>query len=218
MTSKNKSSKYASLKTDLLASSLLGTIAGSFASVTLANLGLLGKIFFGITLTAWLVIIGFILICSFVILFGRFLGKFFPIIYNFVKFGEAGGQNWLVDMGIVNLLIIITGTSAGIYFAIYKAISFLFASTNSYFWNKLWVFYGERKQKEGRALLKFIIATCLGMLLNVILASLINYFGPSIITNISSAIWANMATICGSLFAMLFNFILYKVWVFNPDK
>lgn len=214
-TTKTATIKYASLQTDLLASGLLGLIAGTFASITLASLGVLGKQFFGVTISAAIVIPFFVAVCVAGIIVGRWLSKYVGILYSFVKFGEAGGQNWLVDMGIVNLLILLTGVSGGIYFAVYKGISFLVASTNSYFWSKLWVFYGAQKQDETKRVSKFAVATSLGLVLNVTLASIINFVGPNVVTSISATGWANIATICGSLFAMLFNFVLYKLWVFK---
>ncbi len=203
------------LKLDLGASALLGTIAGSFASITLANLAVLGTVILGITISAPLIIGGFIIVCMVGVLVGRLLAKYLPIMYNFVKFGEAGGQNWLVDMGIVNLLILLTGVSTGLYFAVFKGISFLVAATNSFFWSKLWVFRGSAKQDQKKEVGKFAAATILGMGINIALAYSITLVGPTLYSGIDPKLWANIATICGSLSAMIFNFVLYKLWVFK---
>jgi putative flippase GtrA len=215
---KAKQTTLSALSFDLSAATLLGLLAGIFAAIVASNLGFLGQTFFGVTVSWPLIVIGFTLLCMAGILVGRFLARYVPFLYNFVKFGEAGGLNWLVDMGIVNLLILFTGFSAGIYFAIFKAVSFVIAATNSFFWNKLWVFKGSAKQKEGKEITKFIIATAMGMAVNVALAYTISFFGPSLFTGIADKVWANYATIAGSLTAMLFNFVLYKVWVFKADK
>jgi len=210
-----KAKELAPFKFDLTASGLLGTIAGIFAAIVASNLGLIGKTFFGVTLSVYQVF-GFILVlCVVGIIIARLLGKKWPFIYNFGKFGEAGGLNWLVDLGIVNLLILFTGLSTGIYFIIFKGISFIVASTNSYFWNKLWVFWGHKKQDETKQVTKFASATTLGLIFNITLAGAIAFFGPKVYTGIDSKVWANLATIVGSLGAMLFNFTLYKIWVFK---
>lgn len=206
---------YAPITTDLMASGGLGLLAGLFATITLQNLAVLNEPFLGVVISVPLILVGFIVICMVGILIGRFLSRFVNILYSFVKFGEAGGLNWLVDMGVVNLLILLTGFSAGWYFILFKAISFVAASTNSFFWNKKWVFLGSKKQNEGKEVGKFMIATTLGLLANVLVAGTINYFGPSFVGSINAAGWANIATISGSLFAMLFNFTLYKIWVFK---
>ncbi len=215
---KSSKSTVATLSFDLAAAGLLGLLAGFFAAIVAGNLGFLGQTFFGVTVSWPIIVVGFTLLCLAGIVVGRFLGKFVPFLYNFVKFGEAGGLNWLVDMGIVNLLILFTGFSTGIYFAFYKGISFIIAATNSYFWNKLWVFKGSDKQSGNKEITKFVIATALGMAVNVALAYMIAQIGPTLYSGIADKVWANYATIFGSLSAMLFNFVLYKIWVFKADK
>jgi len=202
---------------DLAASTVLGAIAGFFAVFVAKSLGFINQVYFGVYLNSVVIFSLFVFICMIGILVGRLLGKYVSFLYNFVKFGEAGGLNWLVDIGIVNILIIITGQSAGIYFILFKGFSFIVAATNSYFWSKLWVFYGSKKQNEGSEISKFAIATLLGLLINVTIATTISYLGPSLFSNISKIGWANIAVIAGSLTAMLFNFTLYKLWVFK-DK
>lgn len=209
MATKTKENNMTPLKTDLLAALTIGLIAGVLSPVVVSNLN--------INISWVYLFVFFVAICPVGILVGRFAGKFMPIIYKLAKFGETGGLNWLVDLGVVNLLILLTGISAGLYFAVFKAISFSVAVTNSYFWNKFWVFKGSAKQDEKSEVSKFIAASLLGLAFNVTLAALIVFAGPKVVTSINSVTWANLAVVAGSLFAMLFNFVLYKVWVFK-DK
>lgn len=203
------------LRLDLFSSAVIGILAGLFATIALINLGLFGKEVFGVTLTIPLVFVAFITLCIAGIAVARLAGKVLPILYKFIKFGEAGGLNWLVDLGVVNLLIFLTGFSTGFYFALFKGISFICASSNSFVWNKYWVFSGAKKQEQSKEIGKFAVATTLGMAVNIVIASLIAYFGPVIFGGLAGKTWANVATIVGSLTAMLFNFIIYKIWVFR---
>lgn len=200
---------------DLTASVLVGILAGLFATIVATNLDLFGKTFFGISLSIPIIFVVFAGLCVVGIFAARIAGKYLPLIYKFGKFGEAGGLNWLVDLGMLNLLILLTGFSTGGFFVLYKGVSFVTASTNSFFWNKFWVFRGAKKQKETKEISKFAIATILGMAVNVTLASLIAFVGPNLISGIESKTWANIATVIGSLTAMVFNFVLYKIWVFK---
>ena len=211
---KAKAQQISSFRTDILAAGMVGVMASMFATIALTNLGLFGKSFKGVELSIPIVFGLFIVLCLAGMLFAR-LFKGIPILYKFMKFGEAGGLNWLVDLGIVNLLIFATGYSAGLYFAVFKGVAFLTAATNSFFWNKYWVFSGSKKQEEKKEIGKFAIATLMGMAVNIIIASVIAYFGPTIFSGIEAKTWANIATIVGSLTAMIFNFILYKIWVFK---
>lgn len=210
-----KSNEIAPLGVDLTASGLLGTLAGIFAAIVASNLGIAGKTFFGVTASIYLIFGLFLVLCVVGIVVARFVGKYIPFIYKFGKFGEAGGLNWLVDMGVLNLLILFTGFSTGLYFIVFKGVSFLVSAINSYFWNKIWVFRGHKKQEETKEATKFFGATTLGLIFNVTLAGSIALLGPKILSGIDSKVWANLATVTGSLGAMIFNFVLYKIWVFK---
>lgn len=194
------------LKKDLYAAFAIGILASIFASIVVKSLNI------NIPLT--FVVIGFTVLCIAGIFVARFLGQKIPIIYNFGKFGEAGGLNWLVDFGILNLLILITGINSGIYFSVFKGVSFTASATNSYFWNKFWVFE-KGKSKAPQEVTKFILATVTGMIFNVLIASIIRFVGPGLFVGIEGNVWANIAAGVGSLTAMLLNFVLYKFWVFK---
>ncbi len=212
---KEQKNLFAPIWLDLFAAVLIGLLAGLFATIVTVNLDFLGNTFKGVELTIPLIFGFFVVLCIVGIFGARILGRAVPLIYKFGKFGEAGGLNWLVDLGVLNLLILLTGFSTGFYFVLYKGISFVSASTNSYFWNKFWVFRGAKKQDETKEVGKFALATILGMLVNITLAGIIAYVGPLLFPGLGSKAWANIATITGSLTAMIFNFVLYKIWVFK---
>lgn len=207
--------EHAPLRVDLAASVLLGLLAGLFATVMAANLGLAGKRVFGLTVSVYLLCGLLMLICLVGIIVTRFLSRYVPPLYSFGKFAEVGGLNWLFDLGVLNLLILVTGRSTGVCFALFKGISFTSAATSSYFWNSLWVFGGHKKQGAGREVRRFSLATASGLVVNVGLAAGLLALGPRTISAIDSRVWANMAGVAGSLGGMLFNFALYKAWVFK---
>lgn len=212
---KEKVKNMPSFKYDLSAATLLGILAGTFATISAAGSGILNVKLLGITLSPYLIFGLFLFLCVAGIVVGRFLAKYLEVLYKFLKFGEAGGLNWLVDLGVINLLMLVTGITAGLWTSIFKGISFTVAVTNSYFWNKKWVFYGHKKQNETQEFSKFLTASLMGLALNIGVFSLIKYAGPLVFTGLTSAQWVSMATIVGSLGAMVFNFVLYKIWVFK---
>lgn len=194
------------LKKDLVGSVIIGFAAAALSLIVINNLS--------IPIANWVPFIVFPFLTISGILVGRFLGNKLPILYKFVKFGEAGGLNWLVDFGVLNLLILVTGISSGIYYSVFKGASFVVATGNSYAWNKKWVFESKEK-KVGGELTRFLIITVLGMALNVLIATSIVFFGPKVFEGIDSKVWANLAAAIGSLLAMAWNFIMYKFWVFK---
>lgn len=195
------------LKKDLIGAFGIGLLASVFGLIVIMNLK--------INIPYLILLFGFILLTVVGIFVARIVGSRIPIIYKFGKFGEAGGLNWITDFGILNLLIYLTGINGGLYFSLFKGISFVGASTNSYFWNKFWVFDKGKNKQVGTELTKFVASVILGLLVNVAISSLIRFFGPTIFSNIDGTVWANIAAAIGSLTAMLFNFILFKFWVFK---
>ncbi len=199
--------KMDSFKKDLIGAAIIGAGATVFAYVILSNLN--------VSNTYLLASLVFLPLCVVGILVGRFLSKYLAIMYKFVKFGEVGGLNWLVDLGVLNILIMITGFSTGIYFSVFKGISFVVSATNSYFWNKNWVFDKSKTKDVGKEVGKFGVSTISGLVFNVLVASLILYFGKNVLSGFDDKNWANIAAVGGSLSAMIFNFVLYKFWVFK---
>jgi len=197
----------APLKKDLLAALLVGLMAGPLAVVSLSS--------FGVELPWYYLIIGFPVLTVLGIIVGRVLGKFIGIMYKFVKFGEVGGLNWLVDLGVISLLVLVSGVASGFMTVVYKAISFSVAVVNSYFWNKGWVFSDAQKQDQTKEAGKFLMASLIGLGFNAIVFAAVKFGGPALFDNFSAAQWVTIATIVASLSAMIFNFVLYKIWVFK---
>lgn len=200
--------KETTLKKDVIGSIIIGFAAAALSLIVIYNLVL--------PIPSWIPFVIFPVMTIAGIFVARLLGKKIPIMYKFVKFGEAGGLNWLVDFGVLNLLILVTGISSGLYYSLFKGASFIVSTINSYGWNKLWVFESRSKDSTGEAT-KFLISTLLGLGVNVGIASLIVFFGPKMF-ELDAKVWANLAAATGSLMAMAWNFLMYRFWVFKTKK
>jgi len=149
-----------------------------------------------------------------------------------LKFGIIGAVNTLVDFGILNLLMWVSGITMGVFFAVFKGISFLVAVGNSYILNKRWTFKdkGESNVEKGG---KFLLISLGGMLINVGTASLVvNLISPieflvSLggtvlgLVGISMSdpqIWANMSAVLATAVSLIWNFTGYKFLVFGKEK
>ena len=148
------------------------------------------------------------------------IGKNWPIIRQFSKFVLVGLSNFTIDFGILNLLIYLTDRDQGIYYSIFKAVSFACAIINSYLWNKFWTFENLDISQAGRQFVKFIIVASFGLLINVIIATIVvNYIS---VESISSRIWANVGALSSLVAVVLWDFMGYKFIVFrekdqNPE-
>jgi putative flippase GtrA len=99
-------------------------------------------------------------------------------------------------------------------YSVFKSISFVAAATNSYFWNKNWTFDKKEVFFEKKEYYKFLIVAFVGLLINVLIASIIvNIVGP--FQGISDRIWANLADLVATLFSSIWNFLGFKIIVFN---
>lgn len=203
------------LRTDIAAAAAVGALAAVFASVVAAGLGLLGRHVAGVHVGPPSLLATLVAACVGGIVLARALGTRLPPLYDFAKFAEVGGLNWLFDLGVLNLLMLATGVTAGLGFAAFKSISFASSATNSYLWNTHWVFRGHERPDARREVRKFAVATALGLLVNVAIAAALAYLGPRLIGGLQPKVWANAGAVAGSAGAMLFNFALYRIWVFT---
>ena len=133
------------------------------------------------------------------------------------KYALTGSLNSLIDLGVLNLLMTISGFSQGFYFSLFKTISFLVAITNSYFWNKFWTFGFRETRVNFKEYVKFISLTFVGLLFNVGIASFfVNIVGPRM--HLTPKIWANLSAFLAILIVAVWNFSSYKFLVFKHHK
>jgi putative flippase GtrA len=194
---------------DIIFGAINGLIFGALLPIVLKNMNI------AITFNKGVVIaIFFTFLAAAGIYVGYLLSRFLPFIFQFAKFGAIGVANFAVDIGILNLLIFLSGTAVGVAYTIFKVISFTFAVTNSYIWNKYWAFHKESTKEAAKEFLGFISISVIGLILNALIASiLVNVVGP--LGGISVKTWASVSAAFASVCVMFWNFIGYKFWVFK---
>lgn len=158
----------------------------------------------------------FLVLAPLALLAAFLLGKVIPVLYQFAKFGAVGSLNSFIDFGVLNLAIFLCGVASGWAYALFKTISFLAATTNSYFWNKYWTFSAASRPTAGEVT-KFYTIAIVGGLLNIGAASfVVNGLGrPPVI---SPNLWANIGAFIGIACALLWNFLGYKYLVFKKPE
>lgn len=197
-------------KKDFLLVTTIGFLVGWLALLPAKNIGL--------SLTPfWIAVsvVGFTVLAPIALLGLKLLGRVWGVFEQFGKFAAVGTLNTLIDLGILNLLILIFNVSSGISFSVFKAISFFFATTNSYFWNKFWTFESGTKTSV-KEYGHFFLFTLVGTLINVSVASLIVNAIP-IPQGISPKLWANIGALAAVFVSFLWNFLSYKLVVFKKD-
>jgi putative flippase GtrA len=133
------------------------------------------------------------------------------------RFSVVGLINTAVDLAVLNALIFLTHMGRnGIWFSIFKAISFLVAVLNSYFINHSWTFgrsVGERSVSQAG---QFLAVSLLGAVINVSSASYVATFISPL--HGIERYWPSIAALAGTASALIFNFLGYKHIVFSPRR
>ena len=156
---------------------------------------------------------GFTILAPLALVVLYWLGKFVPVLYQFGKFAAVGVMNTFVDVGVLNLEILIVGSPGAWGYRMMKAVSFVAATTNSFFWNKFWTF-DSREPANASQTVKFYAVAVVGFLLNVGVASVVftNVMHPAAISNKQ---WANVGALAGVAASFLWDFLGYKYLVFK---
>jgi putative flippase GtrA len=194
-------------KSDVTISIIIGFLIGILFLIIFKNVGT--EIPY-----RWLLPIVFSFLTLLGIFLAAFIGRKLSIVWQAAKFLLVGTLNTFIDLGVLNLLILISGIASGGLYSAFKGISFAIAVINSYFWNKFWTFKRSKTTAPGKEFLQFFIVSIVGLGINVGSASLVvNVIGPQF--GLTAEIWANIGAIIAALCGMTWNFIGYKFIVFR---
>lgn len=215
-------------KTDLLLAAVIGEIAAWFLLV-LGNVIINPEAYDKFSGLLYLLPIVLPVVCAVCFYIAFLISKKIPVIYQVAKFALVGGLNTLVDWGILAFLIFFfrkffAAEPEGILFAVfsatiifyslYKAISFILATLNSYIWNKFWTFKRQSVETVSKELTQFIIVSIIGFLINVGIASgIFKFIAP--VGGLNSDQWGIAAAVLATAISMIWNFLGYKFIVFD---
>jgi len=112
-------------------------------------------------------------------------------------------------LGILALFIQFSGITAGIYFIIFKAASFIIATVLKYVPDKLWAFKKSSTSNVAKEFIQFFVVTFIGLGINVLVASfIVNQIGPQ--WGLPDKLWANLGGIGAVLVTFCLEFAGYK--------
>jgi len=214
--------KASVLKKDLLIAAIIGFFVALLLLPVIQQSTIFQKLHFKFSYAFSLLVI-FPILAALGMFVALLLAQKIRVIYQVAKFVLVGALNTLLDLGILSLLMFLTGLNAGIFYSIFKAISFVLAATNSYFWNKFWTFkkiaavleIGAERKSTGKEVLQFFVVSVIGFALNVGVASLlVNVLGPRFGVAAGGP-WGIVSALCGTLIGLVWNFLGYKLVVFK---
>jgi len=193
---------------DLSAGLIIGAAVGLLIQPILANS--LSSVHFDIAERVGIFVF-FALFAPFALWLCEMIAKVVKGFYQFGQFAAVGTLNSFIDIGVFNLETFLYGASivSTPLFALFKAISFLCATTNSFFWNRNWTFGSTDKVNTGEVTGFYTIAL-IGWGANVAVATLVKSIGPE------TKLWVDIvAPLAGILVTFIWNFVGYKYFVFK---
>jgi dolichol-phosphate mannosyltransferase len=135
----------------------------------------------------------------------------------FIKFLFVGGTGMMVDLGLVTLLLLLLGDSRFDllsfedvrFFHLYQAVSFFYAVTWNFVWNRYWTF-DARKGSSGEQYVKFfsvaIIALAIRSLLLYVAVERLGFAGMPLY---------HIALVSVIALVTVINYIGSKLWAFK---
>ncbi|HET7310550.1 MAG TPA: GtrA family protein [Mycobacteriales bacterium] len=132
---------------------------------------------------------------------------FQTLIHEIAKFGIVGAINYVVDVGLFNILVVSLLSSRPLTA---KGISTIVAATSSYFMNRHWTWKDRARTGVRREYLLFLVLSAIA--LGITLGCLA--FGEYVLHQdslLARNFWGN---IVGVGVAMVFRFWSFKRWVF----
>jgi len=215
-------------RSDIIASLVLGEIATWLILAVIKTILPLFYEQFRSLLLIGLPII-FPILCLIFLYLAFLIARKITVIRQASKFVLVGGLNTLVDWGVLSFLIFAfqkylnIGSShvifsifsvTIIFYSLFKAISFILATTNSYIWNKFWTFKRKTTEKLSKEFLQFFVISVIGFLINVGLASFVFKFMPPF-GGLNIDQWAIFSAAVATVVSMVWNFLGYKFIVFD---
>lgn len=135
---------------------------------------------------------------------------------RFSKFTVVGGINAAVDIGALNLLLILGPTRDPTVILLYNLVALFLANLNSYVWNSLWTFKG-RASFDSYQTMTFVGQA----LVNIGISSVLFYVlvRPVMInTEVSAYVAGNVAKVVSISVASTVSYFLMRYLVFSSKR
>lgn len=195
---------------DYAIAALVGFLVGLLAIPTVLNVGVREALL--VALLPWV----FAPLFALGVWLGGVLGRRFAPFTQFGKFVAVGSLNTALDFAILNLLSAASGVTAGFLVGGVNVPGFLIAVTNSYFWNKYWVFRQSASGTFTHDFPRFFGVTLVGLLVNsgIVVAMTTLILSPFE----DPTRWLNIAKVFATLISLVWNFAGYRLFVFRRQE
>jgi len=140
---------------------------------------------------------------------------------RFLKFCVVGVIGFVVDFGIMNLILHFTGNAR-----LASTISFIAAVISNFIWNRYWTYPDSREKPLMQQLGQFFLINVIGLGIRYILFLTIDQPIIKLAENIlpadffisPSVVGHNITMIIAVFIVMMWNFFANRLWTYNDVK
>ncbi|MBU6447526.1 glycosyltransferase [Patescibacteria group bacterium] len=145
---------------------------------------------------------------------GKSTARRLPIMFQLSKFAAVGILNTAINFGILNIASIFTGVTSGLAVGGFNIPATVVAASNSYVWNKYWVFKKNKSKGFLSDAPSFVAVTVIGIIINsMIVFAFTTYLNP--VFGLSKGAWLNVGEIIATLVGIAVYFLGYKFIAFR---
>lgn len=138
----------------------------------------------------------------------RFKAAWHLFVAELMKFGTVGGLAFLVNAGVVWILMHTVFQDGGHVKA--KAIATVVATLFSWVANRYWTFRDKRQSDTKKELIQFLIANGIGMAIELSCV-VVSYYVLNLTSPTASFV---SGTIVGTALGTIFRYFAYRFWVY----
>ena len=135
---------------------------------------------------------------------------------KYAQFSLVGASNMLVDIGVLNLLLLLGPTQSPELLVLYNVGALILANANSYLWNTLWTFR-DQAQHDARQVSMFTAQGLLNAGVGNLLLWVVAH-GLRAYTDLSPLVSGNVAKVVSMVAASTMSFLFLRFFVFRPRK
>lgn len=140
---------------------------------------------------------------------------------RFLKFCVVGAIGFVVDFGIMNLLLHLTGNVK-----LASTISFIAAVISNFLWNRYWTYPDSREKPVAQQLIQFFLINVIGLGIRYVLfltidepiISLAEKIVPADFFISPSVLGHNITMVIAVFIVMMWNFFANRLWTYNDVK
>jgi len=134
---------------------------------------------------------------------------------RFLKFAIVGGIGFVIDTGVLSLLVFLLHLGEGRRRLLAKAISFTLAVISNFIWNRRWTYPESRSKPVSKQLVQFFVLNLVGLGINLLVFGFVDSLTTPWLGHVLALYAAQIAAVG---VAMIWNFFANRFITYSDVK